>query len=154
MDDIASPHDTFFRESFSRREIATDLLRWHLPADLLAEIDLDTLEISKDSYVSSDLRSAYSDLVYRVQHRDGPLGVYLLFEHKSRPEHWTLLQLLLQPRAESQSCKPLSIVTLNKACSRACSRAKPPLSCASLSAASARRAKRILDASSLEEVLH
>ncbi len=100
MDDIASPHDTFFRESFSRREIATDLLRWHLPADLLAEIDLDTLEISKDSYVSSDLRSAYSDLVYRVQHRDGPLGVYLLFEHKSRPEHWTLLQLLRESNQE------------------------------------------------------
>ena len=75
MDEIASPHDTFFRESFGRREIALDLLRWHLPAELLAEIDLDTLEISKDTYVSSDLRSAYSDLVYRVQYRDGPLNV-------------------------------------------------------------------------------
>jgi hypothetical protein len=102
MDEIASPHDTFFRESFSRREIATDFLRWHLPADLLAEIDLDTLEIGKDSYVSSDLRSAYSDLVYRVQHRDGPLSVYLLFEHKSRPEHWTLLQLLRYITAEGE----------------------------------------------------
>jgi len=106
MDEIASPHDTFFRESFSRREIALDLLRWHLPAELLAEIDLDTLEISKDTYVSSDLRSAYSDLVYRVQYRDGPLNVYLLFEHKSRPEHWTLLQLLRYITAEGdQYCK-------------------------------------------------
>jgi hypothetical protein len=92
MDEIASPHDTFFRESFSRREVALDFLRWHLPAELLAEIDLDTLDIGKDSYVSSDLRTAYSDLVYRVQHRDGPVSVYLLFEHKSSPEHWTLLQ--------------------------------------------------------------
>ncbi|MFB1502052.1 Rpn family recombination-promoting nuclease/putative transposase, partial [Thiocapsa sp. N5-Cardenillas] len=100
MDEIASPHDTFFRESFSRREIALDFLRWHLPAELLAEIDLDTLDIGKDSYVASDLRTAYSDLVYRVQHRDGPLSVYLLFEHKSRPEHWTLLQLLRYITAE------------------------------------------------------
>jgi len=85
MDDIATPHDTYFHESFGRREIAVDFLRHHLPAELLAEIDLETLEISKDTYVSADLRSAYSDLVYRVRHRDGPLTIYVLFEHKSSP---------------------------------------------------------------------
>ncbi len=55
MDEIATPHDTFFRESFGRREIAEDFLRHHLPAELLAEIELGTLEISKDTYVSADL---------------------------------------------------------------------------------------------------
>jgi hypothetical protein len=75
MDEIATPHDTFFRENFGRREIAEDFLRHHLPTELLAEIDLATLEISKDTYVSADLRSAYSDLVYRVRHRDGPLTI-------------------------------------------------------------------------------
>ena len=63
MDSIPSPHDTFFRESFTRREVACDFLRCRLPPELLAELDLTTLEISKDSYVSSDLRTAYSDLV-------------------------------------------------------------------------------------------
>ena len=75
MTEIATPHDTFFRESFGRREIAVDFLRHHLPPELLAEIDLETLESSKDTYVSADLRSAYSDLVYRVRHRDGPLTI-------------------------------------------------------------------------------
>ena len=103
MDEIATPHDTFFRESFSRREIALDFLRHHLPAELLAEIDLVTLEISKDTYVSADLRSAYSDLVYRVRHRDGPLTIYVLFEHKSSPEHWTALQLLRYLVAEGDA---------------------------------------------------
>jgi hypothetical protein len=93
MDDIATPHDAFFRESFGRREVAEDFLRQHLPAALLAEVELRTLEISNDTYVASDLRSAYSDLVYRVRYRVTRLNVYLLFEHKSRPEHWTLLQL-------------------------------------------------------------
>ncbi len=69
MDDIAAPHDTYFRESFSRRDIAEDFLRHHLPAPLLAEIDLATLEVSKDTYVSTELRTAYSDLVYRVRCR-------------------------------------------------------------------------------------
>ena len=103
MDDIATPHDTYFRESFGRREIAVDFLRHHLPAELLAEIDLETLEISKDTYVSADLRSAYSDLVYRVRHRDGPLTIYVLFEHKSSPEYWTALQLLRYLAAEGDA---------------------------------------------------
>ncbi|WP_058556748.1 Rpn family recombination-promoting nuclease/putative transposase [Thiohalocapsa sp. ML1] len=102
MNDIATPHDTFFRESFGRREIACDFLRCRLPPALLADIDLATLEIAKDTYVSSDLRSAYSDLVYRLRHRDGPLHVYLLFEHKSWPEHWTPLQLLRYVTAEGE----------------------------------------------------
>ena len=94
MDDIATPHDAFFRESFGRREIAVDFLRQQPPAEALAEVDLGTLEICKDTYVSADLRSTYSDLVYRVRYRDRELVIYLLFEHKSSPEHWTLLQLL------------------------------------------------------------
>ncbi len=59
MDPIPTPHDRFFRESFGRREIAQDFLRHQLPADLLAEIDLETLTIGKDSYVSKELRVAY-----------------------------------------------------------------------------------------------
>jgi len=35
MDEINHPHDVYFRESFTRREIAQDCLRWHLPAELL-----------------------------------------------------------------------------------------------------------------------
>ena len=100
MDNIPSPHDTFFRESFSRREVACDFLRCQLPAAVLVGLDLTTLEISKDSYVSSDLRSTYSDLVYRVGYGGEALTVYLLFEHKSWAEHWTALQLMRYIAAE------------------------------------------------------
>lgn len=69
---------------------------------MCAGLDLDSLEISRDSYVSRELRASYSDLVYRLRARapassdnDGTaLFVYLLFEHKSHPEHWVALQLL------------------------------------------------------------
>ncbi|WP_416274713.1 Rpn family recombination-promoting nuclease/putative transposase [Lamprobacter sp.] len=69
MDKINNSHDVYFRESFTRREIAQDFLRWHLPAELLACVDLDSLEISKDSYVSKELRASYSDLVYQLRPR-------------------------------------------------------------------------------------
>ena len=94
MDALGTPHDRYFRESFGRLDVARDFLRQQLPPALLAEIDLDTLEISKDTYVAEDLSEDCSDLVYRVGFRDGELQVYLLFEHKSRPEYWVLLQLL------------------------------------------------------------
>ena len=103
MDAIANPHDTYFRESFGRCEIAKDFLRVYLPQEVLTEVDLDSLEISKDTYVSSDLRAIYSDLVYRVRWRGQPLPVYVLFEHKSRPEHWTQLQLLRYFAAEGDA---------------------------------------------------
>ncbi|WP_200241476.1 Rpn family recombination-promoting nuclease/putative transposase [Thiohalocapsa halophila] len=93
MDDVATPHDTYFRESFSRREVALDFLRAQLPAGLLAELALDSLTIAKDSYVSRELRASFSDLVYRVRHVGGELSIYLLFEHKAVAEYWTLLQL-------------------------------------------------------------
>jgi predicted transposase YdaD len=94
VDKIESPHDRYFRESFGRLEVARDFLRHHLPEPILAELDLATLEISKDTYVAEDLSADCSDLVYRLAYRGGELRVYLLFEHKSWPEHWTSLQLL------------------------------------------------------------
>ena len=57
MDEINHPHDVDFRESFTCREIAQDFLRWHLPAELRAFVDLDSLEMSKDSDVSKELRA-------------------------------------------------------------------------------------------------
>jgi predicted transposase/invertase (TIGR01784 family) len=94
MEPIPTPHDCFFRENFGRLAIAQDFLRCELPAALLAEIDLTTLTIAKDTYVSPDLRQVYSDLVYTVSYRGGLLRIYLLFEHKSKPEPWVSLQLL------------------------------------------------------------
>jgi hypothetical protein len=49
MDEIASPHDRYFRESFARVEVARDFLRHNLPAAVLAGLDLATLEIATDT---------------------------------------------------------------------------------------------------------
>lgn len=58
MDPTPNPHDRFFRESFGRRDIARDFLRHHLPEELLAQLDLETLTIAKDSYVTKELRTS------------------------------------------------------------------------------------------------
>jgi predicted transposase YdaD len=58
MDPIPNPHDRFFRESFGRRDIARDFLRHHRPGELLAQLDLETLAIAKDSYITKELRTS------------------------------------------------------------------------------------------------
>ena len=90
----------FFARTLGGWRLPRIFLRCELPAALLAEIDLTTLTIAKDTYVSPDLRQIYSDLVYTVGYRGGLLRIYLLFEHKSQPEHWVLLQLLRYVVAE------------------------------------------------------
>ena len=94
MTSTPTPHDGFFRENFVRPAIARDVLRHTLPPELLADLDLERLVISPDTFVTEALRKIYSDLIYQIPYRDTQLSVYILFEHKSQPEHWVLLQLL------------------------------------------------------------
>ena len=91
---IPSLHDRFFRESFARKEVARGFLREYLPPALVRRLDLDTLQIAKNSFIEKELREHFSDLLYTMRYRDKPLYVYLLFEHKSYPWPWIALQLL------------------------------------------------------------
>ena len=93
---VHNPHDHFFRDSFSRPEIARNYLQEYLPADLLPLLDLDHLALQEDSFIDENLRQHQSDLLYRTRLRqDGrPVYLYFLFEHKSFPEALVALQLL------------------------------------------------------------
>ncbi|MFM8332262.1 MAG: Rpn family recombination-promoting nuclease/putative transposase, partial [Candidatus Methylumidiphilus sp.] len=91
---IHDPHDSFFRETFSRLDIAEDFLREYLPPAVAAGIDWASLKIAKDSFVEKALRKHFSDLVYSARHGDRAIKIYLLLEHKSSPDHWVSLQLL------------------------------------------------------------
>ena len=58
-------------------------------------LDLDSLELTKDSFIDKRLRQRYSDLLYRLKFKDGRPGfVYFLLEHKRAPKRFTALQLL------------------------------------------------------------
>ena len=93
--ELGNPHDRFFKELWSRIAVGQDFLRAYLPTDVVAVLDLDTLELTKESFVDEQLRAHYSDLLYRVKRQDGGAGfVYLLLEHKRTPERLTAFQLL------------------------------------------------------------
>jgi predicted transposase YdaD len=75
--------------------VAADLLRHYLPDNLAARLDLTALELSKGSFVDEDLKSHFSDLLYKVRIDGGSDAyIYVLFEHKSTQDDWVAFQLL------------------------------------------------------------
>ena len=95
MPEISNPHDLFFKELLSRPEGQRDFVANYLPAAVVAQLDLSSPEPTKDSFVAPRRQGHYSDLVFHVRLRSGrPAFLYLLFEHKSRPDRFARLQLL------------------------------------------------------------
>ena len=95
MTEISNPHDRFFKDVLSRREAARDFVLYYLPADLAALLDVESLVVSKDSFVDKDLREHFSDILYQVDLKQGDSAyIYLLFEHKSYSDPLIALHLL------------------------------------------------------------
>ena len=96
MEPINNPHDKFFKETFSRLEIARDFVLHYVPPEITALLDPETLEISKDSFVDEELKERFSDLLYQVDlKKKGSVFIYLLFEHKSYSDPEVALYLLM-----------------------------------------------------------
>lgn len=93
---ITKPHDKFVKETFGDLSYARNFMETYLPSAVTAELNFDTLEISKDSFVGGELSEYYSDVLYRVQltHRDSSAYVYLLLDHKSYVDAFVPYQLL------------------------------------------------------------
>lgn len=91
---MTSSHDALFRYTFAQPEHAVGLLRSVLPAVVVAGIDWRTLQPLPGTQVDEHLRRQQSDLAFSVQ-RDGcDTLVYVLVEHKRKPDRWAIFQLL------------------------------------------------------------
>lgn len=69
MEPVHNPHDRFFKETFSRVEVARDFVSHYIPPRIAGLLDPETLEISKDSFVDEELEERFSDLLYQVELR-------------------------------------------------------------------------------------
>ena len=71
---INQAHDAYGKASLSRKEVAIDFLKGHLPKELVEMIDLDSLELTKGSFVDSlfqfhnDIHSKTLPVEYDCQH--------------------------------------------------------------------------------------
>ena len=94
MADIKNSHDKLFKETLSDINNAKDYFKHYLPTDILNIINLDTLEIRKDSFIDADLKEFFSDMLYSVKFGNKAGYIYLLLEHKSFFDKDTPLKLL------------------------------------------------------------
>ncbi|MBF0523655.1 MAG: Rpn family recombination-promoting nuclease/putative transposase [Deltaproteobacteria bacterium] len=87
-------HDRFFKKMFSGQDLAKDFLANYLPAAVLGQLDLSTLETTTDSFVDDLLKEHFSDIVYRVNIRQSQEAyVSILLEHKSYQDRLVPFQL-------------------------------------------------------------
>ena len=94
METVHNPHDSLFQEIYSRKEEAQSFLEHYLPQEVVSHIDLDSLEICKDSFIDPELKAYFSDMLYKVRLRGEPGYIYVLFEHKSYEDRLIHVQLL------------------------------------------------------------
>lgn len=89
-----TPHDAFFRSVMSQPEAARDFLTFHLPEELRAVCDLDTLQLASGSFITDDLKPFFSDILWSLQTTGGAGYVFALIEHQSKPDRHIAFRML------------------------------------------------------------
>jgi hypothetical protein len=92
---VATPHDALFKRVFSQPRHAAGELRHLLPPAVVAQIDWQTLTLVSGSVVDPQHRDRHADLLYSVEIAGRSAFLYVLFEHKSRPDPLTPFQVLV-----------------------------------------------------------
>lgn len=82
-------HDAFFKRVFGRADLAADVWRRLLPAEVFDLLDVERAERVDTEQIDALLRSRRADLIFRVPLRGRPgrcAFVFLLMEHQSTPD--------------------------------------------------------------------
>ncbi|EKS6154232.1 Rpn family recombination-promoting nuclease/putative transposase [Salmonella enterica] len=89
-------HDGLFKLFLREPDTARDFLAVHLPADIRAQVRLDTLKLEPGSFVDQKLRELHSDVLYSVETAEGHAGyIYCLVEHQSSADRmmaWRMMR--------------------------------------------------------------
>ncbi len=78
-------YDAGYKRLFSHPELVRDLLTGFVDEEWVRHLDLDTLERVDGSYVTDDLRSRESDIIWRVRWGGEWVYIYILIEFQSVP---------------------------------------------------------------------
>ena len=90
MEELHKVHDKFFRAVFTQEDNARDLLKNTLPEEIRGRLDLRLIKVEHNSVIDSRLSESQSDVLIRTRMRGSPALIYVLVEHKSYPDKWTM----------------------------------------------------------------
>ncbi len=91
---ITNVHDKFFKETFSRLEVAQSFIEELFPPDIKEKINLADLKRVSESFIDGELEEYFSDIIYQTNLANQETFVTLLFEHKSYTVPFIHIQLL------------------------------------------------------------
>lgn len=94
MENKNFPHDASYKAFFSDRDMMKSLLADFLPADLIQDFELDTLEPCSGTYVTDELSKRQNDIVWRLKYKDGWCYIYILLEFQSTQDPIMALRIL------------------------------------------------------------
>ena len=85
LPDLGKRHDILFKGIMSQIEVAKEFFCIHLPEEIKALVDLDTLEPGKTDFVDEKLQATLSDTVFKVNLKASGEITYMciLLEHQS-----------------------------------------------------------------------
>lgn len=92
---IHQVHDKLFKQSMADIRVAREFFEKHLPPEILAIVDLDTLSLQKNSFIDEAYQETEADMVYTVKMGDKLAYFYLLCENQSKVDDTIAFRLLV-----------------------------------------------------------
>ena len=91
---IQNPHDKLFKAALQYPDLAKEFIQTHLPESILKKINLNSIEVSPNTFIDEELRLSESDVLLKCL-MDGEEGyLYLLCEHQSTQDNLMPFRLL------------------------------------------------------------
>jgi len=93
---LIKKHDALAKKFLTDINSARTFLTLHLGAQIIAKCDMSTLTIESGSYIDDELRSRFSDILYRIElkNKSSCVYMYLLVEHQSSAEELMPVRIL------------------------------------------------------------
>jgi len=82
-------HDSFIKQMMSDPKVSREFLKVHLPVNIKENVDLNTLQPQKESFIEKTLGINYVDLLFKVNFGDEEGYIYIILEQQSQPD-WTM----------------------------------------------------------------
>ena len=94
VEKLRGMHDEAVKDFLSDNETAKSFFKEYLPAEIVRNLDFNTLQICKDSFLNKKLAAYFSDILYQVNLKNISIFIYLLIDHKSREDRFVGFQFL------------------------------------------------------------
>jgi len=94
MSKIRYQHDATYKNLFKDPDMVESILRRFAPADVVAEMDFQSLEPFSTEHVTEDGRERRNDIVWRINIKDSVCYLLFLLEFQSREDWWMAVRIL------------------------------------------------------------